>query len=301
MKKTAAWIAVVLSMVSSSLGLLYARRPLLAIAFGAASLALGIAAFVGVPVGSVLLLGSIVGLWLAGVILAYRSAKRAPEGVAPWYARWYGLAGISAVVILTVTLFRVFLYEPFRMRSSSMAPSVPSEARLVVQKHGFGHLSTYGLKLGKLPASAALKRGDIIAFDYPRDPKQTYIKRIIGLPGDRVTYRDKEVFVNGQSTRMRALAGADAEPGVQRHLNRLGDITFETLVHADRPPAAEGAWEFAMRERCVKSGGEVQCEVPAGHYFVMGDNRDNSFDSRYWGFLRADLVVGKVVKVYPSQ
>jgi len=299
--KPVPWIAAVLGVLSAPIAMLYVRRPLFAILFASSALLLGIAGFVGIT--GELVYGLLAfALLVAGVIVAYRCAKLASEGARPWYARWYGLAGIALATVTAIMVVRVFLYEPFKVPSQAMSPTLAPAARVLVQKHGYGHLSTYGLDAGRLPMTAALHRGDIIVFDYPRDPSTTYIKRLIGLPGDRVTYTEgKSVLVNGQETRQHRLGDhldMESLKHRQRYLNQLDGTKFDTLVDEGAPAMGPGAFEFPMKEACTRGEGKVECVIPAGHYFMMGDNRDNSADSRYWGFVRSDQVVGKVVKVF---
>lgn len=281
--------------------MLYVRRPLAALLFALVSVVIGICGFIGVGDGLFVgLLGWLV--LVAGAVVAYRCAKLSPDAASPWYARWYGLLATAVAFSAVVLILRIFLYEPFRIPSSAMLPALPPEANVIVQKHGYGHLSTFGIDFGRLPVSAALKRGEIIVFDYPRDPSQTFIKRIVGLPGDRIAIVGKNVFVNGRETRLQQLEDyldADRLAYHQRHNNRLDATTFETLSDVNAPAVQSGAWDFPMKESCSHSGETVECLVPAGRYFVMGDNRDNSLDSRYWGYVGSDQIIGKLIKVFP--
>ncbi|NHZ62673.1 signal peptidase I [Massilia sp. CCM 8694] len=155
----------------------------------------------------------------------------------------------------------------------------------------------YGMTLASRPISAPLRRGDIIAFDFPRDPTQQYLKRVVGLPGDKVQYRERQLFVNGGATRVRPLDAyfePDRLEAMARFENSLDGVRFDTLLNETDP----GAGERLVREHgCVYEHLVQTCEVPPGHYFVMGDNRDNSYDSRFWGFVRAGHVLGKVVRI----
>jgi signal peptidase I len=298
------WIAVVLSVISAPLGLLYAAKPRLAALFLAILVSLAAIDFSHVlrnALGAIALILQIVAS-ITGIVLAYRTAKTAPDGIQRWYSRWYGLAGIGGLLVLAVVTFRVFLYEPFRIPSSAMRPTLEVGARIIVQKIGYGHPSAYGVRIASWPLSAPLKRGDIIVFDYPVDPAQAYVKRIVGLPGDRVIYSNKQLFVNGKNSRVRQLneyLHSDVPRFSQRFRDRLDDTEFDTLADNDKPLRANEPIPIALRDRCVFSAEEIRCDVPAGNYFVMGDNRDNSYDSRYWGFVRSELIVGKVVKIIP--
>jgi signal peptidase I len=126
------------------------------------------------------------------------------------------------------------------------------------------------------------------------------VKRIVGLPGDHVVYRNKHAIVNGRDSRIRQL-GDYVDPNVPRYSpqfrDKLDDTEFDTLVQNDHPQLTAEPNDFPFRDHCRYSAEEFSCDVPAGNYFVMGDNRDNTFDSRYWGFVRADLIIGKVVKM----
>lgn len=294
------WIAVVLSVASAPLGLLYAGRPRWAGTFFVATTTIAILAFLRAFAGvSDTIMGVLeIAAAIVGIILAYRAAKTAPERIRPRYTRWYGLLAIAGAFAITAIAFRIWVYEPFKIPSTAMSPTAEIGSRVIVQKFGYGHFSTYGFTLGSRPISAPLHRGDVIVFDYPVDPAETYIKRIVGLPGDQVVYRDKHLFVNGVDTRVRQLDDylrPDLPRYSQRFLDKLDGTTFATLQDdVQRTPEPSN---FAFRDHCTYTKNEVRCDVPAGNYFVMGDNRDNSLDSRYWGFVRSDLIIGKVVKI----
>lgn len=299
-RKPAPWVAAILGLVAAPLAMLYVRRPFAALWFAVAGVVIGISGFIGI--GNQVYAGLLGwGLVVAGAVVAYRYAKGSADAAAPWYARWYGLVAIAVSFNALFLVIRIFLYEPYRIPSSAMLPTLRPKANIIVQKHGYGNLSTFGIDFGRLPMSAVLKRGDIIVFDYPRDPSQTYIKRIVGLPGDRITIVGANVVVNGRETRLQQLEDYLDVEGLRylrRHLNRLDDTTFETLSDANSPSVRPGAWDFPMKESCSHSGEKVECIVPAERYFVMGDNRDNSFDSRYWGYVRSDQIIGKLIKVF---
>ncbi len=190
-------------------------------------------------------------------------------------------------VIFIVLIIRSFIAEPFRIPSSSMMPTLLTGDFILVNKF------TYGLKLPVLDFKfieiGEPKRGDVVVFRYPKDPSQDYIKRVVGLPGDVVTYRGKRLFVNGvevvASTLGRYLGvGSGREmTGSELKTERLGDIEHQLLI---RPNAFFGG------------AGEGEWTVPAGHYFAMGDNRDNSEDSRFWGFVPERNLVGRAFLIW---
>jgi len=294
------WIAVVLSVANASLGLLYAGKPRWAGIYFATTTTIVMLAFFRAFAGvSDAIMGALeIAAAIVGIILAYRAAKTAPERIRPKYTRWYSLLAICAAFAVAAVAFRAFVYEPFKIPSTAMAPTTEIGSRVIVQKFGYGHYTTYGLRFASRPISAPLHRGDVIVFDYPVDPAETYVKRIVGVPGDRVVYRDKHLFVNGVDTRVRQLDDylhPDMPRYSQRFLDKLDGTTFATLQDdVQRQPEPSN---FAFRDHCAYTEDEVRCDVPAGNYFVMGDNRDNSLDSRYWGFVRSDLIIGKVVKI----
>lgn len=294
------WIAAVLGLLAPLLAFLYVRLPRLAVLMFASQLVLAVASF------------TLPGTQAFGVVqfafsafcaaYAYRLAGRASGDAArPWYARWYGLAGVLAVLVVLVVALRAFIVEPFLAPSTSMVPSLPVQSRLLVQKWGYGHYSTYGITLASRPSSLAPARGDVIVFDYPQDPSQTYVKRVVGVPGDLIEYRDKHVLVNGVDTRGHRLDDY-LEPNqlryFQRYREQLGTSEHDILIQPDAPSIIHEV-QTALPGACISANESLRCKVPAGAYFVLGDNRDNSRDSRYWGFVQSSAVVGKVIAIFP--
>jgi signal peptidase I len=302
------WIAVVLSLLAQPLGLLYAGSSAWAAGYFVLSGAFALVGFLNLLPAPIAPFWSLLSwvLVICGAVLAYRLAKIFTPATQPWYARWYGLVSVGVLILILIVGVRTFLYEPFKAPSTSMAPGLERGAHVIVQKHGYGHLSAFSVKFGSMPITAPIQRGDVIVFDYPRDPSQSYIKRVVGVPGDRVELRDRRLFVNGKDTRGRELDGY-MDPEVprmsKRYRSKLDDTEFDTLLDdeqsLDHDPRAPFD-NFAFRDRCVIGNGELSCEVPPGNYFVLGDNRDNSADSRYWGFVPSKGIIGKVVKVFPQ-
>lgn len=294
------WIAAVLGFIAPLLAFLYVERPRLAALIFASQLVLAVASF------------TLPGTEVFGVVqfafsvfcaaYAYRLAGRVGGGAArPWYARWYGLAGILAVCVVLAVGLRAFIVEPFFAPSTSMAPSVPVKSQLLVQKWGYGHYSTYGITVASRPPALVPARGDVIAFDYPHDPSQTYVKRVVGVPGDLIEYRDKRVLINGVDTRGRRLddyLDQDRLKFLERYRERLGTSEHDIVIQPDAP-AIVHEMQTALPGTCISAKQALRCKVPAGAYFVMGDNRDNSRDSRYWGFVQSSAVVGKVIAIFP--
>ncbi|MEO7393063.1 MAG: signal peptidase I [Ramlibacter sp.] len=214
----------------------------------------------------------------------------------PWWLDW--TAGLFPV-ILAVFVLRSFLFEPFKIPSGSMIPTLLIGDLILVNKF------TYGLRLPvvnvKLTNGTPPKRGDVMVFRYPPKPSLDYIKRVVGVPGDEVAYLDKKLTINGQPV-PKAAVGDFFDEDVTLYFKQfgevLGDKHHRILNDANRPAFIPGAEDFPFKENCRYSVEGVVCKVPEGHYFMMGDNRDNSLDSRYWGFVPDRNIVGKAFFIW---
>jgi signal peptidase I len=214
----------------------------------------------------------------------------------PWWLDW--TAGLFPV-ILVVFLLRSFLFEPFKIPSGSMLPTLESGDLILVNKFN------YGIRLPvinrKIIANGDPERGDVVVFRYPPDPRTDYIKRVVGVPGDEVAWLNKTLTINGKPVAASPLPDyydEDSQRYARQLVESLGTVDHRILVRDDRPPFVSGVEAFPMREACRYSAEGVTCKVPAGHYFVMGDNRDNSIDSRYWGFVPDRNLVGRAFLVW---
>jgi signal peptidase I len=212
-------------------------------------------------------------IWLLDVfVLRKKRAEGQPEPMLVEYAKSF------FPVILLVFVIRSFIVEPFKIPSGSMMPTLLAGDFILVNKY------TYGLRVPILNNTFIEidkpKRGDVFVFHYPPDPSVDYIKRVAGVPGDKIAYKDKQLYINGQKIETELVGDYEYEgPGLnlikaKRSHEKLGDIAHDILVEPN----------------AMVIDGEV--EVPAGHYFAMGDNRDNSRDSRYWGFVPEKNLVG---------
>lgn len=234
-----------------------------------------------------LVLGTLVtGLvWMADV-LWWRRSRRARQAAGeargakePWYTEY---SRSFFPVLLAVLVLRSFVVEPFRIPSGSMMPTLLVGDFILVNKYA------YGLRLpvvnAKIVDIGEPRRGDVVVFRFPGRPDTDYIKRVVGLPGDHIAYYDKTVFVNGVRMPQRLLGAYEAAGrpagGLLRLREELGGVEHDILVAPGRPNV------------------EGEYVVPPGHYFVLGDNRDNSNDSRFWGFVPEENLVGRAFMIW---
>jgi signal peptidase I len=189
-------------------------------------------------------------------------------------------------IILIVLLLRSFLVEPFRIPSGSMMPTLLIGDFILVNKYAYGiRLPVLNTKIVDIGEP---KRGDIVVFRYPENPKIDYIKRVIGVPGDRIAYYNKQLYVNGEIVKQTDIAEyqgvgqGSSMTGARLRSENLNGIQHDILI-LEGQPSVQG-----------------ETTVPEGHYFVMGDNRDNSKDSRYWGTVPESHLVGKAFFIWMS-
>lgn len=212
---------------------------------------------------------------------------------------WLEYTGNLFPVICMVFLLRSFVVEPFKIPSGSMVPTLVAGDLILVNKFDYGiRLPLLNQKIINIGEP---RRGDVMVFKYPVDPSVDYIKRVIGLPGDTVEYRDKVLFVNGEQVPTTPLADYFDNDRVvysKQFSHELDGQTFRTIVDEDKPGYIFGSLQFPLRDNCSYSSAGVVCKVPQGHYFMLGDNRDNSSDSRIWGFVPDRYIVGRAFLVW---
>jgi len=180
-------------------------------------------------------------------------------------------------VLAIVLVLRSFLVEPFQIPSGSMLPTLEVGDFILVNKFEYGlRLPVIGTKVVSFGDP---QRGDVMVFKYPEDGKTNYIKRVVGIPGDLIKYEDKRLTINGKLVEEKLLANLNKEQLYNEELFDVKHQIFKTKSFGNR--GAEGLWK-----------------IPEGHYFMMGDNRDNSNDSRFWGLVPDKLVVGKAFAIW---
>ncbi len=224
----------------------------------------------------------------------------------PWWLDW--TAGLFPVIVVVFVL-RSFLFEPFKIPSGSMIPTLWVGDLILVNKFH------YGIRLPvlntRITQGHPVERGDVMVFRYPPKPSLDYIKRVIGVPGDEVAYLNKQLSINGQPVPKAPLPDFFDEESLRYNKQfaeqmptgsdsqQFGPVkTVRLLNEADRPAFIPATEDFPFKDQCRYSGEGVVCKVPPGHYFMMGDNRDNSLDSRYWGFVPEAKIVDKAFFVW---
>ncbi len=224
----------------------------------------------------------------------------------PWWLDW--TAGLFPV-ILVVFVLRSFLFEPFKIPSGSMIPTLWVGDLILVNKFH------YGVRLPvintQVTAGEPVRRGDVMVFRYPPKPSLDYIKRVVGVPGDEVAYLNKQLTINGQPVPKASLPDFFEEDSLS-YIKQFQETfpvgaspsemtntkAVRLLNNAERPAFIAGTEDFPFKNQCSYSVEGVVCKVPPGHFFMMGDNRDNSLDSRYWGFVPEANIVGKAILVW---
>ena len=215
----------------------------------------------------------------------------------PWWLDW--TAGLFPVIVV-VFLLRSFLFEPFKIPSGSMIPTLLINDLILVNKFHYGvRLPVINLKVldNNIP-----QRGDVMVFRYPPKPSLDYIKRVVGVPGDEVAYLNKKLTINGKLLNKSPLPDFFDQDSM-RYAKQFEEVTtagkrYRLLNDDDRPAFIPGTDDFPNKQNCRYSSEGVVCKVPEGQYFMMGDNRDNSLDSRYWGFVPEKNIVGKAFFVW---
>lgn len=219
-------------------------------------------------------------------------------------------------VIAFVLILRSFIYEPFQIPSGSMMPTLLNGDFILVNKFNYGLRDP--VVRNKFFEVGQPEQGDVIVFKYPIQPEIDYIKRVIGVPGDRVLYRNKSIFIKPACLESHKecpkytevaqnLVNKDEFSSAQGEIHRYTSImpnkTHDILITPSKNAKEQAAsfCMYSMNNPCYQPGtAQDEFVVPQGYYFVMGDNRDNSLDGRFWGFVAEENLVGEAVAVWMS-
>lgn len=212
---------------------------------------------------------------------------------------WIEYSGSFFPVIALVFFLRSFLYEPFKIPSSSMVPTLEVGDLILVNKF------TYGIRLPivnkKVVNLNDPKRGDVVVFKYPKDLSLDYIKRVVGVGGDKIVYRNKKLTINGVLVayeRLDDYLDMERLTYYKQFRENINGHDHRILNDDAAPNYVPNPDAFRYREFCTYNTDGFACTVPEGYYFMMGDNRDNSLDSRFWGFVPDEYIVGKAFFVW---
>lgn len=271
------WLLILLTFLNPFLGFLYIGKakwalfylfaPCLALLFQANAL-----------YSSIVLVSS----YLIGVIHCIYTGFKYFEP--HWYRYHIWLKGLFGFVLVWIVLRLVF-FNFYNLPAVSMVPNYPQKSYVIMQRWGLGYFNQYlGFKydLGKL------KYGDVIVFDYPENPSISYIKRVVGLPNDRVAFQNGEVWLNGK--RLNVVQQVSYQNDMKLYMESNGDQHY--LVQ--RNPA-QILGEYPFMQSCVETSLGYECTVPEYSVFVLGDNREQSADSRFWGYVPVQNILGKVI------
>lgn len=216
---------------------------------------------------------------------------------------WAAFGFSNALILALIGLGKTFLVEPMNIPSSSMRPGLIVGDFILINKFSYGvrvpFLGETLIPIGKP------QRGDVMVFRFPLDPKTNFIKRLVGVPGDTVEYRNKQLTVNGQpvpTVPVGDYSYSDSPNEVAKAIRLKEDLSgvkYETLNMPLKATLSPGqVMAFPQREACQYDDSGFVCKVPAGNYLMLGDNRDNSHDGRYWGFVSEDLLVGRAFMIW---
>ncbi|WP_020405706.1 signal peptidase I [Hahella ganghwensis] len=272
--KPKTWIALVLSLMQP-LGMLYVGRWKWALFYFLITFVLEVVCriyHIQFPYG--LSVGVLVIPFYAAHV-GYFVQNYHPDSKRAWYSHWWGLLLTFVALGLLILAFRAQMYEPLKMPSASMEPSIIRGQHVIIYKWPYKSIEVLGMKLKS--ASARPKRGELFVFKTPEDESVQYLKRIIGVPGDTVSVEGEQITVNGEVLQKEAISNIN---GLSIYSESVDDLTYK-VQHNGRGYNANGEWT-----------------VPAGNYFVLGDNRDRSKDSRFIGFIPEGNMQGKVIHIW---
>ena len=236
--------------------------------------------------GSIFLLVTLVGL-VHGIVIARRFDLTQSMH---WYSRWYSFLGIFLLLLLCMLSIRIFLFQPFSVPSASMVPSLKIGDHFFIEKYSYGYNRfSFPFELPLISnkvVNSSLKRGDVVVFARTEPPHTRYVKRVVGLPGDRIQFQEGHLVINGVRVPKRFV-------GDYKGPESRGKVFVETLPNGKSYGVLDVTQTGYLDNTSV-------FKVPQSHYFVAGDNRDNSLDSRTreLGFVPEDHIIGRASLVF---
>lgn len=279
------WLVVLLAILSPVLSLLYIGKGLWALLFFLFNIALK--AFQYYYPSEYFDMAAF-GLYLTGIVASCIMGFRLSQ--ANWY-RWHLLLKVIALLALVWLVIRLAFINFYHIPVESMAPTIQKGSYIIVRKWGAGYFNRF---LNKQLDVNTLQRGEVIVFDYPNKPSVSFTQRVIGLPGDRVALDHGDLVLNGKKVPI--LLRQPANPNIAYYHESLGDAGmaaqhYSIMRRLDQDMSAS----YQFMQSCPLVNQLYTCTVPAGQVFVLGDNRDQSADSRFWGYVPAQNVIGRVV------
>lgn len=272
------WLAVMLSLILPPLGMMYAGQKMWTQVYWFVVLIMAVISIgfmdqlpalmlqilaVGVPVTAA------IHVWF---LVRHQNITR------PWYSRWQVLVPALLGLMVLMLLYRAFVSESFTAMSDSMSPGLVPGQVIYAEKWGCGNYRYWGMQFHRSEPTddCQVKAGDVVVFQHPPNPADVYVKRVVGLPGDQVQFIDNRLVINGQLVWLKV------------HEDQGRTTVYEEMLEDRRFQV------MYMNTDHFRNFKFSDVKVPEDHYFVLGDNRDNSFDSRHWGLVPADHLIGRV-------
>lgn len=232
-----------------------------------------------------------ISLFITIIIHAIISARKNDFALKrSWYAYAWSTLGIFCTLLISILLSRIFLFEFYQVPAGSMLPTINFGDHIVLKKYGYGNYKLFNISILKTQTSQNLERGNIVVFEFPQDPNVSYIKRLIGKEGDTILMQNGSFSIKLACPQNLSCPDyepvlVNAETSISTLSNQKARILTEQLDNA----------QYQIMLQNNRMGQNEQFVVPKDHYFVLGDNRFNSSDSRYWGFVPKENIIGKVV------
>lgn len=272
------WTAVILGLLHPPLALLYLNRPVWAIVYEVGIVGAGFFEYFALnknsyPSQNYFPLATL--FFVPAVFhVIWETTQKRSFAYRPWYSRWYGIVVVFIGMLTIMFFINVFFFSVYRETNDSMFPLIPKETSIVVKKWGYGNYEWHGFSVVRRAPTIDIRRGDVVVFSYSNKRDQNFVKRVVGLPGDRIQYTREGLFVNGI---LRTKEEVHSTEEFQLRREVLGNNPYEVLFSkTDQAP-------------------DFEIIVPPWHLFLLGDNRDRSIDSRFWGPIPEWDIVGKVV------